>query len=433
MKAYAEPRRRARYNLGSNRDRHNRRQHSFEGSSTTSTPHPFARMVKPSLLQTLLRQPSQSYSTPSSTYDPSSHSYRQSGSSVRSSSIRSASSLSLSSSRGEENSGQPWEWSVFGGRKGLTGGPASLRAFSAVGRAGEGEDDSRSVRSSKSLGSIRSTASRRKGELGNGGSWTRGDTELDQRASRKGKEKEGASRRYSELPPVPAKGSGLSGDQTSRRYSSALAGPPTSPLTISITSSSPSPSHPPSPDALVPPIRKTRKRRSVVEDTSAAPSLSSSVSSAASSTLATPISETAETFSTITPFPLIDRQDAEEEKPARVEKVRKSKRRALAPVEEVEEKEDERRRSMELPAARDAMQINETLARQDEEEDDVASPQSLFFDASEMRPPPATEAGQAATLPEVRCFLLSSPRQVLTPFRVADLGRPAFISRHCAS
>ena len=192
-------------------------------------------MVKPSLLQTLLRQPSQSYSNPSTSYDPSSSTFRQNGSSVRSSSVRSSSSLSLSSSRGEDKAQQPWEWSVFGGRKGLTGGPASLRALSAVGsagdeqegrkrtgRAGEWEDDSRSVRSSKSLGSLKSTASRRKGELGNGGSWTRGDVELDQRggASRKGKEKEGTSRRYSKLPPVPTK---AAADQASRRSSSALA------------------------------------------------------------------------------------------------------------------------------------------------------------------------------------------------------------------
>lgn len=120
---------------------------------------PVATMVKPSLLQTLLRQPSQSYSSPSSSRP----------SSIRSSSSRTSISSERTLDRAPDGS---WEWSTFGGRKGLTGGPASLRAPSDVVRAGRG-DDARSLRSARSASS-----------LGSG----------------RKKDKEGPSRRYSDSP-----------------------------------------------------------------------------------------------------------------------------------------------------------------------------------------------------------------------------------------
>ena len=195
-------------------------------------------------------------------------------------------------------------------------------------------------------------------------------------ASRKGKEKEGTSRRYSKLPPVPTK---AAADQASRRSSSALAGP-TSPPTISITTSSPlpSPTHSSSDDAQAFPSRKPRKKRLVSEAASATPSLSS-LSSATSSPLATPTPEPSEISPTVISFPFIDSRDSEEDKPPRAERARKPKRRALAPVEEVLEVEEK------------------------DDEDDAMSPQALFFDATEMPSPTAAEL----PLPEVRFHLLA--------------------------
>lgn len=123
-------------------------------------------MVKPSILQTLLRKPSQTYSTPtyseqddfspitssflSLSRSPSTSKIKSSSSSIKSltSNTSSRSSprkirKSLSSNNtgfGNESGGSVWEWSSFGGRKGLTGGPASLNGMAST-------DDNRSSRS----------------------------------------------------------------------------------------------------------------------------------------------------------------------------------------------------------------------------------------------------------------------------------------------
>ncbi|GAA6000765.1 hypothetical protein JCM10207_004648 [Rhodosporidiobolus poonsookiae] len=95
--------------------------------------------MAPSLLQTLLREPTRSYQTIYT--DPSSRPQSPS-SSRRASSIRSTSSAgsntpsaSGGSARGPAWVNGEWEWSSFGGRGGLTGGPGSLHTPSVVGRS----------------------------------------------------------------------------------------------------------------------------------------------------------------------------------------------------------------------------------------------------------------------------------------------------------
>ncbi|KAM0752083.1 hypothetical protein T439DRAFT_200504 [Meredithblackwellia eburnea MCA 4105] len=202
-------------------------------------------MPKPSLLQTILRQPSQSYSYSSSRDDASSdrattNSYfstkgkgKERASSIRSG-VSSVSSYSQKSDyvsplpRG--NGGGGWEWATFGARKGLTGGPGSLRAPSDIVRAStdaRGGDDERSLRSTRSLNSVRSAGTASGSLLGG---WIpppereRIARERERALEKEREREERASRRYSDMP----LSSGLvvqtelEEGVTSRRYSSAI-------------------------------------------------------------------------------------------------------------------------------------------------------------------------------------------------------------------
>lgn len=173
-------------------------------------------MPKPSLLQTLLREPSRTYSQTSSNSSEYDHSSSRRGTSLRSvSSYGSSSSFQSSLQRPvslnepaprqiapvPRQNGGAWEWSVFGGRKGLTGGPASLRAPSVIfsGDDEGKEEDTRSLKSARSLGSIGSASVQRSREMrGNSASWTQGEAGLlGAEAKVKKKSKHGTSRRYS--------------------------------------------------------------------------------------------------------------------------------------------------------------------------------------------------------------------------------------------
>ncbi|GJN87879.1 hypothetical protein Rhopal_000834-T1 [Rhodotorula paludigena] len=275
----------------------------------------------PSILQTLMREPTRSYqgiySDPSTRPQSPSSRYQSHGFS-RPSSVRSTTSdASLGSAAREPawTNGQ-WEWSSFGGRKGLTGGARSLHTPSVVGRSlglssdrrgtaslrsasvysDDGGDDGRSVRSGRSIGgdSVHSTMSapgtgeRRKVKkkksrtaaldtLSESGSGY--DVPARQRSLSSPhivNEERRSSSRFETAPPLPKSFSsrfrrdGAEGEQTSRRYSSVSPSFPTSP-DLSATSSSLSPrlDHRPSDDTT--------------------PSLTSSASSAPSSPPVTPI------------------------------------------------------------------------------------------------------------------------------------------------
>jgi len=282
----------------------------------------------PSFKQTVLREPTRSYqslyqdgnSRPSSIngYTGSvSNSTRRGGSSIRST----GSYNSLQGSRQGSVSGEPawvngqWEWSNFGGRRGLTGGARSLYTPSVVGKSiGTSNnnrnstmslrserlrsDDGGSIRSERSNGgqSVRSTMS-----LPNGPEQKRRSSSRDilQAVEAVGREPSGSpSRRTrsssagSPLNPSPSSSSrrnhdnfpsissGLEGT-TSRRYASA-------PLSTS-TSSRTSPSVSPSPISSRPSRSKSPLRHPSDDNT---PSLTSSASSAPSSPPATPIHST---------------------------------------------------------------------------------------------------------------------------------------------
>ncbi|GAA5996852.1 uncharacterized protein JCM10292_006039 [Rhodotorula paludigena] len=277
----------------------------------------------PSILQTLMREPTRSYqgiySDPSTRPQSPSSRYQSHGFS-RPSSVRSTTSdASLGSAAREPawTNGQ-WEWSSFGGRKGLTGGARSLHTPSVVGRSlglssdrrgtaslrsasvysDDGGDDGRSVRSGRSIGgdSVHSTMSapgtgeRRKvkkkksrtaaldtlSESGSGYDFPARQRSLS--SPHITNEERRSSSRFETAPPLPKSFSsrfrrdGADAEQTSRRYSSVSPSYPTSP-DLSATSSSLSPKFP------------LDHRPS--DDTT--PSLTSSASSAPSSPPVTPI------------------------------------------------------------------------------------------------------------------------------------------------
>ncbi|ORY61167.1 hypothetical protein BCR35DRAFT_196627 [Leucosporidium creatinivorum] len=293
--------------------------------------------MAPSLLQTLLRQPSQSYSSrtsPSpSLYDVSLHSSSQSR---RTSSLRSSQSRdsSRSGGGGDWSNGQ-WEWAQYGGRAGLTKGPSSIHpseVASALGVPGEtrrsssrqsssrrgasrsesgtADEDTRSLRSqqsSKSLSSVRSSGSRSQP------TWS-SPAEATLRTNPRPSSQSSASRRYSSTDAAP-----------SRRYSSLSPAPSNSSSSASTrrtSSASPSPS-------------------------SEAPSLVSSLSSAPSSPPITPIHATPLAL----PLPPLDPPKSKRTKKQRAPREvvdiaaqQQHEDRGLEMVQEATE-EEERRRS----------------------------------------------------------------------------------------
>ncbi|GAA5831303.1 hypothetical protein JCM11251_007828 [Rhodosporidiobolus azoricus] len=309
----------------------------------------------PSILQTLLKEPTRNYQTiytdpASRPASPTYVSKKNRASSVRSTSSARSATSSIANSATSAGGGAVrdaawrdgrWEWSAFGGRGGLTGGPGSLVAGSVVGHslglrhdssaarraasllsAGEYEDERASVRSGRSGRSGMSQDSVRTSMsapgMGEGGNTA-------PRRTKKKSTRTSSSLREGYAPPSSgydprprtqsfgadptssrsAFRSGLSpsmssgsfirheGQQTSRRYSSlaALAAPspsyPTSPNLSALSSYS---SPPASSLASVP--RRSHRSRSPLphlpsDDTT--PSLTSSASSAPSSPPATPI------------------------------------------------------------------------------------------------------------------------------------------------
>ncbi|GAA5943678.1 hypothetical protein JCM1841_001308 [Sporobolomyces salmonicolor] len=258
--------------------------------------------MAPSLLQTLLREPSRSYqniyqeqagSRPGSPLHSYSSSSRRASTTI---SIRSSSSNGSHSRTTEATGGKPgpawsddhWEWSKFGGRRGLTGGSASLHTPSVVGKTLGLSSSSVSLRSERLRdgdgGSVRSGTSARPESVrtslsapasGRRKQSSKGQSRaIDQdgqaglpRRSRTKSTGFSTSRRYGDyddLPPVPSSGFG----GTSRRYSSVS--PNLAPLFDK-------------PDASrsTPPLRQASDH--------ATPSLTSSASSAPSSPPATPV------------------------------------------------------------------------------------------------------------------------------------------------
>lgn len=228
-------------------------------------------MGKPSLLQTLLRQPSQSYAN---SYDPSTS--RRIGSS--------SGSRSSDGGHDDERNGTGWAWSSFSGR--TSGGGGSVR--SSVGGRGREEDD-RSLRSSKSLGSLRSQSTQR--SYGNGASWTsEGGSVREGKARAKAGRSERTSRVYGETQPLPVRYEQEEEEaeeeevpqQTSRRYSTIVDTAAVATPIISITSSSPT-----SPRSFPLPDEPSPSAHTSTVDWS--PSLSSSSSTSGSSTPSTPV------------------------------------------------------------------------------------------------------------------------------------------------
>ncbi|GAA6064309.1 hypothetical protein JCM10212_005046 [Sporobolomyces blumeae] len=295
--------------------------------------------MAPSLRQTLLREPTRSYQSiyadgngPASGYGSASSSIRR-PSSIRSSASNDSFARSTS---GQSQGGGPawvngeWEWSQFGGRKGLTGGARSLYTPSVVAKSIPApgarqhrnssmslrserirSDDGDSVRSGRSQGgqSVRSTMS-----VPNGLNGRRRPSSRDianavdnvgmpsssaislgprrprtQSANSVSNATSTSRRRYDDLPSISA---GFDQQTTSRRYSTA---PVAAPITTSSRPSSTRPLRPtvtssPSPGSATSSSRPTRSKsplRHYSEETT--PSLTSSASSAPSSPPATPV------------------------------------------------------------------------------------------------------------------------------------------------
>ncbi|GAA5851063.1 hypothetical protein JCM8547_009168 [Rhodosporidiobolus lusitaniae] len=303
----------------------------------------------PSLMQTLLREPTRSYASiytdPSSRPPTPSYTSSKRPSSVRSNgSVRSSSSLGANSS--DALSGLPrqdaawvngeWEWSKFGGRGGLTGSNRSLHVPSTVGRS-LGLDQQRPSKRTSSLRSA--TYDDEAGSIRSGRSGMSGTSERSERSTmsapglgessssrKKGKGKKSfrapsslreeydyePQQRRSSFGAEPSSQYGASGsssrgmqssrsastsflrggqEQTSRRYSSMSAVPPSS--------------YPTSPNlsALSTGSSSSRRRsksplRSIPLGDST-PSLTSSASSAPSSGPTTPVQPPLSTVSTL--------------------------------------------------------------------------------------------------------------------------------------
>ncbi|BGP29300.1 hypothetical protein JCM10296v2_001038 [Rhodotorula toruloides] len=262
----------------------------------------------PSILQTLLREPTRSYR---SIYtDPSthpSHAPSSSSSSKRPSSLRSTTSDRSNSSAytaaGPAWVNGQWEWSAYGARGGLTGGARSLHTPSVVGKslgidrrttsvrsADSQADEAGSVRSGRSSGSLsvrtsmsapggddalRRTRKTKKDRSGaeRGGSGY--NVPARQRSAGDLSSQSRGSSRFDNLPPIPtSSSSSFDGMRTSRRYSSVSPSYPSSPA-LSATSSSQ--------------VRPSKSRLASPPSDDTTPSLTSSASSAPSSPPTTPI------------------------------------------------------------------------------------------------------------------------------------------------
>ncbi|GAA5824878.1 hypothetical protein JCM3770_002188 [Rhodotorula araucariae] len=336
----------------------------------------------PSILQTLLREPTRSYQdiydpsrpsspssprrSPSSGFSPPS----PSSSSSRPSSIRSSGSAG---SAPAWTNGQ-WEWSTFQGRKGLTGGTRSLYTPSAVGRslavdsqqqhhppraaassmrsarasAHDGSDDGHSLRSAASAGgeSARTSLSAPGGErrktkhkkaaarlasdegdtLDGGGTGSGYDraaraTSFSASASTSAVDarRSSTSGRFDTAPRLPA--------SFASRFSAGNSAPDQPSRRYSSTASpSPTPSYPTSPNLSAVSSRSRSSKSPLplrhLSSDDATPSLTSSSSSALSSEPRTPVQPRAEDYITAPPL--------EGDKPRKVKKARSSQ---LAPAE----------------------------------------------------------------------------------------------------
>lgn len=262
----------------------------------------------PSILQTLLREPTRSYQ---SIYtDPStrpSHAASISSSSKRPSSLRSTTSDRSNSSAyttaGPAWVNGQWEWSAYGARGGLTGGARSLHTPSVVGkslgidrrttsvRSGDSQvDEAGSVRSGRSFGSVsvrtsmsapggddapRRTRKKKKDRYGDGETGSGYNVPARQRSAGDLSTQSRGSSRFDNLPPIPTSfSSSFDGMRTSRRYSSVSPSYPSSPA-LSATSSTR--------------VRPSKSRLASPPSDDTTPSLTSSASSAPSSPPTTPI------------------------------------------------------------------------------------------------------------------------------------------------
>ncbi|BGO88796.1 hypothetical protein NBRC10512_006936 [Rhodotorula toruloides] len=262
----------------------------------------------PSILQTLLREPTRSYQ---SIYtDPStrpSHAPSTSSPSKRPSSLRSTTSDRSNSSAyttaGPAWVNGQWEWSAYGARGGLTGGARSLHTPSVVGKslgidrrtasvrsADSQGDEAGSVRSGRSFGSVsvrtsmsapggddalRRTRKKKKDRYGDGDTGSGYNVPARQRSEGDLSSQSRGSSRFDNLPPIPTSfSSSFDGMRTSRRYSSVSPSYPSSPALSATSSSQTRPS-------------KSRLASPPSDDTT--PSLTSSASSAPSSPPTTPI------------------------------------------------------------------------------------------------------------------------------------------------
>ncbi|BGP22095.1 hypothetical protein JCM10295v2_000972 [Rhodotorula toruloides] len=264
----------------------------------------------PSILQTLLREPTRSYQSIYS--DPSTRPSHPSSPSAgrRPSSLRSTTSDRSNSSAYTTQSalaGGPawvngqWEWSAYGARGGLTGGARSLHTPSVVGKslgigrrtagsrtrsmsAGDSQvDEASSVRSGTSLVSapggddalLRRTRKKKQERYGVDDTSSGYNVSARQRSAGDLASQSRSLSRFDNLPPIPTSfSSSFDGMRTSRRYSSVSPSYPSSPALSATSSTQARPS-------------KSRLASPPSDDTT--PSLTSSASSAPSSPPATPI------------------------------------------------------------------------------------------------------------------------------------------------
>lgn len=238
-------------------------------------------MTKPSILQKLLSQPSQSYSAPPSSFD-SDYAYRSKttyASSVRTSSSRAGSAHNRDGDDRANGNGN-WDWSNlaanrmgFGRPKGGTASLRSARSSSSIessdlgppsrkaggSRDGERrrEDDRRGIREVRSVGSFNEPSREREREAtSRAGSSRLREQQLDERegnvcsssrterasgSSRQVRVQERSSSSLSQSRRYSSTSDMAEFDQPSRRYASMDSPPRTTPPTISITASTPDP------------------------------------------------------------------------------------------------------------------------------------------------------------------------------------------------
>jgi hypothetical protein len=279
----------------------------------------------PSFKQTLLREPTRSYqslyqdgqsrpTSPSGGYAGSASSYRRGPSSIRSSGSYNsfAESQHSTGSTGPAWVNGQWEWSNFGGRKGLTGGAKSLYTPSVVGKSigakpGRNStmslrseklrsDDGGSIRSERSVGgqSLRSTMSLPNGDHRRTRSSSKDILQAVEAVGRPSTDSNSPSRRNRTQSANASSSQSLSQSQSRRNYDSLPSisssfdqGTSRRYASASPSTSRPSSSVSPSPTSSSRPSRSKSPLRHHSDEH--APSLTSSASSAPSSGPVTPV------------------------------------------------------------------------------------------------------------------------------------------------